>query len=83
MKISSLIYSSETWAVNLPRELESLYRMGIKTTLAVRMNTCNEIVYIESGTYPAICIIKKRQIKSWDTLNKNLNNEGSLYKLIM
>ena len=52
--------------------------MGIKTALAVRMNTCNEIVYIESGTYPAICIIKKRQIKFWDTLNKNLNNEAPL-----
>ena len=52
--------------------------MGIKTALAIRMNTCNEIVYMESCTYPSICIIKKRQIKFWDTLNKNLNNEAPL-----
>ena len=80
--MSSLSYSCETWTEALPPELETVYRMGIKSALSVRFNTCNEVAYIESGTYPAVCSIKKRQIKFWYNLNQNITVNSSLDKLL-
>ena len=60
--ISSLCYGSETWGKHTSSQLESTYKMGIKTTLSVRFNTCDDIIYIESGSYSTACSIKKRQI---------------------
>ena len=47
--MSSLCYGTETWGNNSSKELETVYRMGLKTALSVRFNTCNEIVYIETA----------------------------------
>jgi len=63
--VPSLIYASETWGKVNPKNLESVYRSGLKTALGVRNTTNNEIVYIESGAYPLICTIQKQQIKFW------------------
>ena len=41
------------------------YRSGLKTTLNVRQNLNNEIVYIESGKWPLCPRIKKAQLKFW------------------
>ena len=54
--ISSLSYSCESWGKSLPIVIETIYKMGVKSALSVRFNTCNEIAYIESGTYPVKCI---------------------------
>ena len=80
--MSSLTYSCETWGNCIPSDLETIYRMGIKTALSVRFNTCNEIAYIESSKYPAVCMIKKRQYKFWSKLNQNLVPGSSLEKLL-
>ena len=80
--ISSLCYGSETWGENMPKELETVYKMGLKTALSVRFSTCNEIVYIESGTYPIACMIKKRQIKFWTSLIRTLDCNSPLGKLL-
>ena len=34
----------------MSKELETVYKMGLKTALSVRFSTCNKIVSIESGT---------------------------------
>ena len=56
--------------------------MGPRTALSIRSNSCNEITYIETGCYPVACTIKKRQITFWSSLNENLKENGSLYKLL-
>ena len=55
--------------------------MGVKSALSVRFNTCNEIAYIESGTYRVKCIVKKRQVKFWCYLKHNLSCDSPLGKL--
>ena len=81
--MSSLCYGTETWGDNSSKEREAVHRMGLKTALSIRFNTCNEIVYIETGTYPTTCIIKKRQIQFWSSLIRNLDVNSSLSKLIL
>ena len=49
---SSLTYGCETWAGYIPKDVEVLYRSGIKTAMAIQQNTNNEIVYVESNLYP-------------------------------
>ena len=66
---SSLLYSSETWGSNF-HDIDYIHRSGIKTALGVRQNVNNEIVYIESNTFPLICKIKKRQLKFWRNINE-------------
>ena len=68
--ISSLCYGSETRGKHTSSQLESPYKMGIKTALSVRFNTYDDIIYIESGSYSTACSIKKRQIKFWFTLKR-------------
>ena len=63
--VSSLLYSCETWAGNIPNEIEVMYRIGIKTALNIRNSSCNEIVYIESGLFPLICRVQKLQLGFW------------------
>ena len=58
-----MLYSCETWGDICPKELEIIHRTGIRTALSIRRNVCNEILYIESGHYPLICEIKKRQYR--------------------
>ena len=52
--VSSLLYSCETWAGNIPNEIEVMYRIGIKTALNVHNSSCNEIVYVKTGLFPLI-----------------------------
>ena len=58
--MSLLTYSCEIWADVLPKKIEPILRVGLKTSLSVRFNTCNEVTYIESGMYPASQGINKR-----------------------
>ena len=72
--LSTILYGCECWGDVIPNGLEVVYRMAIKTALSVRNNTCNEIIYIESGLYPLECIIKKRQLAFWLKLQQNDEN---------
>ena len=78
---SSVTYSSETWANHIPKDLEVLYRCGIKTALAIRQSTQNEIVYAESYLVPLEGTIKQRQLKFWKNLCSS-NENTKLSKLI-
>ena len=49
---ASLLYGSEVWGKSNVAKLESLYRHGLRTTLSIRNNVNNEIVYIETGDMP-------------------------------
>ena len=80
--MSSLTYSCETWSDVLPQEIESIFRMGLKTALSIRFNTCNEITYIESGMYPVSYGIKKRQMKFWSNLEESISGNSHPNTLI-
>ena len=72
--VSPLCYICESWGERVPNELEAIFRMGIKTSLSIRFSTPNEITYLESGMYPLLCDIRKRQLKFWNNLNQNLHS---------
>ena len=55
--MSSILYGCETWCDTMPAEVDVIYRTGIKTALSIRDNINNEIVYTESGLFPAECIV--------------------------
>ena len=61
---SSMLYASETW-MNYGKEVEVIYRNGLRTALGLRTNVNNEIIYTESGKYPLKCRILKQQLKFW------------------
>ena len=61
---TSLLYASETWW-NYGKEVEVIYRNGLRSALGLRSNVNNEILYIESGKYPLKCRILKQQLKFW------------------
>ena len=67
---SVLIYSAETWGNVNNKELESLYRQGIKCALSIRNNVNNEIVYLESDLYPLIIRIKFQQTNFWRSMQE-------------
>ena len=64
--------------------METLYRSGLRTALAIRNTTGNEISYVESGQFPLECKIRKQQLKFWNTLlrQKTENPHTPLSKLI-
>ena len=61
---SSLSYANETWA-DRGRNIETLYRQGLRTALGVRQSVNNEIIYIETNKYQLKCCIMKQQLKFW------------------
>ena len=62
--VSSLCYASETWGNN-GKEVEVLYRYGLRTALGVRQSVSNEITYIESNKFPLKCRVLSQQLKFW------------------
>ena len=67
--VSALCYGAETWGDG-ESDVEVIYRQGLRMALGVRTTTCNEIVYIESNTYPLKCRILSQQLKFWKTVKK-------------
>ena len=62
--VSSLLYASETWGNNF-HDVEFIYKSGVRIALDIRHNINNEIIYVESNTFPLECRIKKLQMKFW------------------
>ena len=81
---SSLLYCCETWGNKYVNDLDMLHRRSLRLALDVRPNINNEIIYLESGTYPLRCEIIPRQVKFWNALNNviALNQDYYLTKLI-
>ena len=81
---AALVYGCETWGDFNTKSLETLYRTGLKCALSIRNTTNNEIAYIESGQYPLEVKTTKQQLKFWNTLmkDKQQNPNAPLSKLI-
>ena len=79
--VSTILYSCKCWSDYIPNELEKIHQMAIRSAMSIRQNCCNEIIYIESGQYPLICEIKKRQYSFYKNLI-NSNEHGYFQKLI-
>ena len=79
----SLLYDCEVWGKHF-RDVEIIYRSGIKVALGIRCGTNNEIVYIESGKYPLESKIKRLQYKFWSYINSysHLNPDSAIAKVL-
>ena len=73
---STIIYGCETWGKSIPKGIEQVYRIAIKTALSMRSNTNNEIVYLESGLYPLEATIRRRQLAFWLRTKEAANNNA-------
>ena len=67
---ASVTYGCEVWGEAKIPKLEALYRQGLKSALSVRHCVNNEIVYIETGSWPLQVRITKQQLKFWSSLNE-------------
>ena len=74
-----MIYGCETWATANIKQIEVLYRQGIKTALSIRCSVNNEIVYTESGQQPLSVRITKQQLNFWTNLQLYLQNKPNHY----
>ena len=59
---ASLFYGRETWGDDVGANVETMYRYGIRLALSLRNSTNNEILYVETGSYPLFIRVKKLQI---------------------
>ena len=76
---ASLIYGCETWATANIKQVEVLYRQGLKTALSVRCSVNNEIVYTETGEVPLKVRITKQQLNFWLNLKLYLQDKPNHY----
>lgn len=72
--LSSLIYNSETWGPANIEKLELEYRKMLKTTLGVKLSTCNEFPFIELNLPTIKTRIHQKQYKFWLAI-KELEND--------
>ena len=61
------------------KDVETIYRQGLRTALSIRNCINNEIVYIESGAWPIEIRIVKQQLKFWLSLQKFLEDHEGHY----
>ncbi len=58
--MSAILYGCESWLNADLKPIVKLYNWALKTLLDVRMTTCNDVCYIESGNPPINTVIKKK-----------------------
>lgn len=73
--VSSLIYNSETWGNANIDKLEIIYRKMLKTTLGIKISTCNELPYIELNVPTIKSKIYKKQLKFWHSIQELENDD--------
>ena len=56
---AALVYGCESWGGESTGRLESIYRMGLKRALSIRVTTNDDITYIEAGRFPLSMRIRK------------------------
>ena len=76
---ASVTYGCEVWGEAKVSKLEALYRQGLKSALSVRNSVNNEIVYIETGSWPLQVRITKQQLKLWTSVNKIVQGNSDHY----
>ena len=59
--ISAILYGCESWLNGDLKPVSKLYNWSLKHLLGVRMNTCNDICYIESGYSSLTTIVRNKQ----------------------
>ena len=74
--IGSLLYNCETFGNCIPKDLESTYVKMLKVCLNVRVNTPNDLVFIESGFLPLKAVIYCRQLKFFQRFVKSVQPQS-------
>ena len=59
--ISAILYGCESWLNGDLKPVAKIYNWSLKYLLGVKMNSCNDICYIESGYNSLTSIVKTKQ----------------------
>ena len=59
--LSALLYGCESWLNADLKPVSKLYNWALKQMLGVRLTTCNDVCYIESGYAPLTAIVRNKQ----------------------
>ncbi len=59
--MSAVLYGCESWLNADLKPIIKLYNWSLKNLLGVRMTTCNDLCYLESGCSPLQSLVKSRQ----------------------
>ena len=81
--VPSLCYAAETWG-DAGKDVETIYRYGIRVALGIRQSLNNEITYIECNKFPLKCKILLQQLKFYQTIKRYRNDypDSTLTNLI-
>ena len=74
--VGSLLHNCETFGDSVPKDLESTYVKMLKSCLNVRVNTPNELLFIESGFLPIKAVIYCRQLKFYKRFQKTVQPQS-------
>ena len=72
---AAILYSCESWGATSLVKIDAIHKKAIKTTLSLKKNTPNNILYIESGLTSLKGSVYKRQYKFWAKILKDIDND--------
>ena len=61
--LSAILYGCESWLNGDLKPVCKIYNWALKRMLGVRLTTCNDVCYVESGYVSLKAIVKKKQRK--------------------
>ena len=61
--LSKILYGCESWLNGDLKPISKIYNWALKQMLGVRLTTCNDVCYVESGYTSVQAIIKSKQRK--------------------
>ena len=61
--LSTILYGCESWLNGDLKPISKIYNWALKQMLGVRLTTCNDVCYVESGYTSVQAIIKSKQRK--------------------
>ena len=70
--LGSLLHNCETFGDNVPKDLQPSYVKMLKSCFNVRVNTPNELLFIESGFIPIKAVMYCRQLKFYQRFRDSL-----------
>ena len=86
--LSAILYGCESWLNGDLKPVCKLYNWALKQMLGVRLTTCNDVCYIESGYAPLKSLVKSKQRKFFtkmynDRIELNDDPFGYVLKFVL
>ena len=69
---AAILSNCEAWGPCIPQRVHTLYHLGLKLAIGVRISTPTALIFLETRQHSMKAIIWKRQLDFWLNLNKDI-----------